>query len=161
MRSSKSVDGRGRPAPPSETPPDEPAPCDTAPRGRPPRPSVTESDLRVMARLECRPPLAGRDIADMLDVTEAKAWRITYQLRQRGIARTVAALKPRSGDVESITYLRGVWSDPAWPATIEAALLADSTVADAACVTGRFDYRVRAFHADTYGAHAWFRELLA
>lgn len=124
---------------------------------------VTDDDLRIVALIEGRPMLKGRDLADMLGVSSTTAWRILTRLETLGIIRqdTATGRELAGGACECLAYLNAAWIDRAALEAFDRALETDHAIWSAVRIAGKFDYRVQAFHADVAAANAWFRRLLS
>lgn len=117
--------------------------------------------LEVLAKLEDRPwPSAGQLAVD-LEVAASTAARILNVLRRAGAAREVRLVDPEARQVECVVYLTAVLVDLGAAARFERELAVDPRVTRAVRVTGRYGYRIEAFHPDLDTAKRWFQQLVS
>ena len=98
-----------------------------------------------------------------LRASPVRVRRLLKEFRKRGLTRLVPAIKAGvlAGDVEAICNVGTRWNDPSRQDAFEAELRDDPSVAEDAKIAGRFDYRIRSFHADAAAGHAWHERIKA
>lgn len=113
-----------------------------------------------MAKLEGKPLPTVHDLAQMFDVSQTTAFRIVSRFKQSGMLRLVDRVRLPDSVCHCIVDLRTRMTDARIIEQLEAKLRSDPHISAAAAVTGRYSYRIRALHASTTEANAWFKTLL-
>jgi DNA-binding Lrp family transcriptional regulator len=126
---------------------------------RPAEVHVSMDELRLLARLEGRPLPRGDDLAQVLGLKPAAAWKFVRRMRRAGVLRLVSPVRLRPDTCECITDVQVDATRPADLDALESRFSADLTVMCAARVTGVYDYRLISRHHDYKSANAWSREL--
>lgn len=120
------------------------------------------SELRIVAQMEGRPRPRLYELAALLHLSQSAAWRVLNRLHSSGMIQYVTAVARRRGDdVESITYLKCAKLESRVIAELEARILMDPAIEDAACISGDYDYRISAVHPNVASAMLWHCALVA
>jgi hypothetical protein len=127
------------------------------PRPDPP-PSLTETELALLARLEGRPLPRGAALAAALGISTSAALRIVRKLRGQGWLAFAAVARPTSDACASISYLVADWSRTS-PGALEDRIRQDPAILVADRILGAADYRLFSSHRDHRAANAWTRDL--
>ncbi|WP_150131412.1 Lrp/AsnC family transcriptional regulator [Caulobacter mirabilis] len=117
----------------------------------------------MVALIEGRSRVHGREVARRLGVSNTTAWRMLSRLQVDGVTRQAVALRRDfvGGACECLAYLQGRWLGPGDMEAFESELIGDPAAHSAVRITGGYDYRVQAFHPDIVAADRWFSHLLA
>lgn len=133
-------------------------------RGRPAlrlaNPGLTPDMLNLVAQLEGKPFPSGRALSVQLGVSQAIAFRIRAEIRERGIVRLVDLMTPPMQVCRSVVYLRMTSLQSEAMDALDHQLQSDVAVQTAVWISGPYDCRLTTIHADEITANAWFQRLL-
>lgn len=123
------------------------------------RPDCIDEDLRTAAMLEGRPFPQAKAVAAALGISHAAAFRLLSRMKRKGILRMVSVPQLRDDVCECVAFLEPDLADAAAANALVEHVRLDPAVISAARLSGRFELRLEAIHADFPSANGWFKDL--
>lgn len=129
------------------------------PRHDPPD-RLSALEKRFFLHFEGQAPPTGGQVAQALNLSRARAYKLLAKLRREGVLRYMCARRLGDGICHAVTLLRIDSTDPRGFAAFDRWVVEDRAIVSAVLLTGDHHYRIQSVHADAEEAWAWFRAVM-